>query len=48
MYCYVCRQVKEVPNPLDVNYDLLLCDLELLDAKSQEFKVGSFSVCSVW
>ncbi|KAK2189857.1 hypothetical protein NP493_95g03042 [Ridgeia piscesae] len=32
-------EVKEVPNPLDVNYDLLLCDLELLDATSQEFKI---------
>ncbi|KAI0214446.1 Protein mono-ADP-ribosyltransferase PARP3 [Lamellibrachia satsuma] len=30
---------KEVPNPLDVNYDLLLCDLELVDTKSDEYKI---------
>lgn len=28
-----------LPNPLDVNYDLLNCELEYLDKKSPEFKV---------
>jgi poly [ADP-ribose] polymerase len=28
------------PNPLDVNYDLLNCKLELVDKKSEEFKVN--------
>ena len=28
-----------MPNPVDVNYDVLLCDLELLDTNSGEYKV---------
>lgn len=28
-----------LPNPIDVEYDLLNCDLELVDKKSDEFKV---------
>lgn len=30
---------KEIPNPIDINYELLNADLELVDKKSTEFKV---------
>ncbi|XP_050414615.1 protein mono-ADP-ribosyltransferase PARP3 [Patella vulgata] len=29
----------EVPNPIDVNYDMLKCELELVDPKSNDFKL---------
>lgn len=28
-----------IPNPIDVNYHLLKCGLEVVDPKSEEFKV---------
>ncbi|XP_054991926.1 protein mono-ADP-ribosyltransferase PARP3 [Sorex araneus] len=33
------EKVEEVPHPLDRNYQLLKCKLELLDSKAQEYKV---------
>ncbi|XP_064633352.1 protein mono-ADP-ribosyltransferase PARP3-like [Lineus longissimus] len=30
---------SDIPHPLDVNYELLKCDLDVLDKKSKEFKV---------
>ncbi|XP_072276486.1 protein mono-ADP-ribosyltransferase PARP3 [Pyxicephalus adspersus] len=32
-------QLEEVPHPLDVDYQLLKCQLNLLDPKSEEYKV---------
>ncbi|XP_056381095.1 protein mono-ADP-ribosyltransferase PARP3 isoform X2 [Hyla sarda] len=32
-------ELTEVPHPLDVDYELLKCQLSLLDTKSKEFKV---------
>ena len=31
---------EEIPHPLDVNYERLNCELELVDKKSKEFKVS--------
>ena len=31
---------EKAPHPLDVQYGLLSCDLELVDKKSKEFKVS--------
>ena len=36
---YESQAVGEVPNPLDVDYGLLNCELELLDKKAAEYKV---------
>ena len=36
---YESQAAGIVPNPLDVEYDLLKCDLELLDKKAAEYKV---------
>ncbi|XP_018419898.1 PREDICTED: poly [ADP-ribose] polymerase 3 isoform X2 [Nanorana parkeri] len=32
-------KLEEVPHPLDVDYQLLKCELDLLDAKCEEYKV---------
>lgn len=34
------EKVEEVPHPLDRDYHLLKCQLELLDPKAPEYKVG--------
>lgn len=43
------EKVEEVPHPLDRDYHLLKCQLELLDPKAPEYKVGpspeSLSLC---
>lgn len=36
---YAALKSEEVPHPLDTNYGLLNCELELLDKKSSEYKV---------
>ncbi|KAE8611964.1 hypothetical protein XENTR_v10012650 [Xenopus tropicalis] len=33
------EKVQEVPHPLDVDYELLKCDLSLLDTSTEEYKV---------
>ena len=34
------KKVEEVPHPLDRDYQLLKCQLQLLDPKVPEYKVG--------
>lgn len=34
------EKVKEVPHPLDRDYQLLKCQLQLLDSEAPEYKVG--------
>lgn len=34
------KKVEEVPHPLDRNYQLLKCQLQLLDPEETEYKVG--------
>ena len=33
------QDTTKPPNPLDVNYELLKCKLDLVDKKSDEYKV---------
>ena len=33
---------KTLPNPVDMNYESLHCNMELLDKKSDEFKVSQY------
>ena len=34
------KRVEEVPHPLDRDYQLLKCQLQLLDPEAPEYKVG--------
>ena len=34
------KMVEEVPHPLDRDYQLLKCQLQLLDPEAPEYKVG--------
>lgn len=35
-------KVEEVPHPLDKDYDLLKCELSLVDPSSEDYKVWLF------
>ena len=39
-YLLNLQKSAEVPHPLDTNYGLLNCGLDLVDQKSKEFKVN--------
>lgn len=40
------EEVEEVPHPLDRDYQLLRCQLQLLDPEAPEYKVGWASLSS--